>query len=140
MIFLYVILAILMLLLMITIHEAGHYVAGKALGFGINEFSIGFGPKLLSRRLRSGEVFSVRALPIGGFCSFVGEDGKDHEESLAMLQGLAFPGHRGEVPDDRADPLVGGVVVFLVHRHISERFAINSQCEETSIGNLKEPC
>lgn len=74
MIFLYVILAILMLLLMITIHEAGHYVAGKALGFGINEFSIGFGPKLLSRRLRSGEVFSVRALPIGGFCSFVGED------------------------------------------------------------------
>lgn len=56
---------------MITIHEFGHYIAGKALGFKINEFAIGFGPKIFSRtNKKSGEIFSVRALPLGGYCAF----------------------------------------------------------------------
>ena len=44
-----VLLAILILLAMITVHEFGHYLAGKALKFKINEFAIGFGPKLFRR-------------------------------------------------------------------------------------------
>ena len=43
---LYVLVAVLILLLMITVHEFGHYVAGKIFGFGIEEFAIGFGPKI----------------------------------------------------------------------------------------------
>lgn len=74
MIVLYVILAVLVLLLMITIHEAGHYTAGKLLGFGITEFSVGLGPRLFSYRRVSGELISVRALPLGGYCAFYGED------------------------------------------------------------------
>ncbi len=75
MIFLYIILAVLVLMLMIVIHELGHYTVGKLLGFHINEFSIGFGPKIIGRRSKkSGELFSVRALPLGGYCSFYGED------------------------------------------------------------------
>ena len=70
-----VILAILILLAMITVHEFGHYAAGKALKFKINEFAIGFGPKLFKRvSKKSGEAFSIRALPLGGFCAFAGED------------------------------------------------------------------
>lgn len=70
-----ILLAILILLVMITVHEFGHYIAGKALKFKINEFAIGFGPKLFKRTSRkTGEVFSVRALPLGGFCAFEGED------------------------------------------------------------------
>lgn len=70
-----VLLAILILLAMITVHEFGHYVAGKALKFKINEFAIGFGPKLFRRvSKRNGEAFSIRLLPLGGFCSFAGED------------------------------------------------------------------
>ena len=46
----YILLAILVLLLMITVHELGHFVAGKILGFGIEEFSIGFGPKLFQKK------------------------------------------------------------------------------------------
>ena len=75
----YVVLAIVVLLIMITVHEFGHYVAGKLLGFGIEEFAIGFGPKLYSKKAKSGEVFSVRALPIGGFCAFKGEDEEDDD-------------------------------------------------------------
>ena len=68
-------LAVLILLAMITVHEFGHYVAGKALGFKINEFAIGFGPALIKvKGRRTGEVFSVRAVPLGGYCAFEGEN------------------------------------------------------------------
>lgn len=77
-----VLLAILILLVMVTVHEFGHYVAGKALKFKINEFAIGFGPKLFKRTSkRTGEVFSVRALPLGGFCAFEGEDDESASEN-----------------------------------------------------------
>lgn len=77
-----VLLAILILLVMITVHEFGHYLAGKALKFKINEFAIGFGPKLFKRTSkRTGEVFSVRALPLGGFCAFEGEDNESASEN-----------------------------------------------------------
>lgn len=70
-----VLLAILILLVMITVHEFGHYVAGKILKFKINEFAIGFGPRLFKHTSKkSGEIFSIRALPLGGFCAFDGED------------------------------------------------------------------
>ena len=71
----YVIVAILALMLMIIIHESGHYLAGKMLKFRIDEFSIGFGPAIFKRKnKKNGEVFSIRPIPIGGFCAFHGED------------------------------------------------------------------
>ncbi len=69
-----VLLAVLVLLVMITVHELGHYITGKIMGFGIEEFAIGFGPKLFKKTKKNGEVFSIRALPLGGFCAFKGED------------------------------------------------------------------
>ncbi len=75
----YVALAVLVLLVMITVHELGHYIAGKSLGFGIEEFAIGFGPKIFSKKKADGEVFSVRIFPIGGFCSFKGEDAESDD-------------------------------------------------------------
>lgn len=77
-----VLLAILILLAMITIHEFGHYLAGKIFHFKINEFSIGFGPALFKRkRKNSDELFSVRLIPLGGYCAFDGEDGLEEESS-----------------------------------------------------------
>jgi len=77
---LYIILAIVILLMMVVIHEFGHYIAGKILGFDITEFSVGFGPKLLQKRLKNGEKFTLRAIPLGGYCAFVDEDGKMQQE------------------------------------------------------------
>lgn len=71
----YVLLAILALMFMVIIHELGHYLSGKLLGFKINEFGIGFGPAIFKRTSKkTGEVFSVRILPLGGFCQFEDED------------------------------------------------------------------
>ena len=69
----YVLLAFVVLMIMVLIHETGHYTAGKLLGFQINEFSVGMGPKVFSRKKKNGEVFSLRLLPLGGFCAFEGE-------------------------------------------------------------------
>ncbi len=77
----YIALAILILLIMITVHEFGHYVAGKIFGFGIEEFAVGFGPKIFSKKKKNGEIFSVRAFPIGGFCAFRGEDDDSEDET-----------------------------------------------------------
>lgn len=101
--------ALLAIMFMITVHELGHYIAGKLLGFKINEFSIGMGPKLFSKKVGAGkkkkktevsqgagktdkefyekeaenlsrdtdtdeEIFSIRAIPLGGYCAFAGED------------------------------------------------------------------
>ncbi len=79
----YILLAVLVLLIMITVHEFGHYIAGKIFGFGIEEFAIGFGPKIFSKKKKNGELFSVRLLPIGGFCAFSGED-KDSDDPKAF--------------------------------------------------------
>ena len=71
---LYVILAIIVLMVMITIHELGHYTIGKIFKFKINEFSIGFGKAIFSHKCKSGEIFSIRIIPLGGYCAFAGED------------------------------------------------------------------
>ncbi len=74
-------LAILILLIMVTIHEFGHYIAGKIFHFKINEFSIGFGPALFKKRSqKTDELFAIRLFPLGGYCAFEGEDGDDEEE------------------------------------------------------------
>ncbi len=77
-----VLLAVVILLVMVTIHEFGHYVAGKLLGFKINEFSVGFGPALFKKRSKkTGELFALRVIPLGGYCAFDGEDEYEDEET-----------------------------------------------------------
>ena len=76
----YILLAVFVLLIMITVHEFGHFISGKLLGFRIEEFSVGFGPKLFSKEKKNGEKFSLRAIPLGGFCAFYGEDEENPDE------------------------------------------------------------
>ena len=65
--------ALLLLGVVIMIHEFGHFLAARAMGVRVNEFAIGMGPKLL--KFRKGEtLYTVRAIPIGGFCAMEGED------------------------------------------------------------------
>ena len=68
-------LAVVILLAMVTIHEFGHYIAGRLLGFKITEFAVGFGPALFKKRSKkTGVLFALRLVPLGGYCAFDGED------------------------------------------------------------------
>ncbi|MDE6281843.1 MAG: site-2 protease family protein, partial [Oscillospiraceae bacterium] len=71
--FLYILLAILLFGVLIAIHEFGHFFTAKLLGVKVNEFAIGMGPALWSRR-KGETLYSLRAFPIGGYCDLEGQD------------------------------------------------------------------
>ena len=68
-----VIIGVLLFELIIFFHEGGHFICAKLSGVKVNEFALGMGPKLFS--FKKGETtYSLRLLPIGGFCAMEGED------------------------------------------------------------------
>eukprot|EP00286_Rhodomonas_abbreviata_P024469 CAMPEP_0181291856 /NCGR_PEP_ID=MMETSP1101-20121128/2194_1 /TAXON_ID=46948 /ORGANISM="Rhodomonas abbreviata, Strain Caron Lab Isolate" /LENGTH=420 /DNA_ID=CAMNT_0023396283 /DNA_START=271 /DNA_END=1534 /DNA_ORIENTATION=- len=54
----------------VAFHEAGHFLAARLQGIRVNDFCIGFGPKLLAFKDKEGIEYSLRALPLGGYVSF----------------------------------------------------------------------
>ena len=71
--FLYILLAILLFGVLIAVHEFGHFLTAKLLGVKVNEFAIGMGPALWSKR-KGETLYALRAFPIGGYCAMEGED------------------------------------------------------------------
>lgn len=65
--------AILIFAILILIHEFGHFAAAKLFGVKVNEFALGMGPKLFGKQ-KGETLYSVRLVPIGGFCAMEGED------------------------------------------------------------------
>lgn len=70
---LYILLAVVLFGVLIAVHEFGHFFTAKLLGVRVNEFSIGMGPTLWKSQ-KGDTLYSLRALPIGGFCAMEGED------------------------------------------------------------------
>ncbi len=68
-----IIASLLSFLILIMSHEFGHYSVAKFLGIKVNEFSVGMGPKLWQKKGKE-TLYSVRAIPIGGYCMLEGEE------------------------------------------------------------------
>ncbi len=64
---------ILILGVIVFIHEFGHFIFAKMNGVYVYEFAIGMGPKLIGKKGKETE-YTLRAIPIGGFCSLAGEE------------------------------------------------------------------
>jgi regulator of sigma E protease len=74
-----ILIAILLFGFMIFIHEFGHFFTAKLCGIRVNEFAIGMGPTLF--HIQGKETrYSLRLLPIGGFCAMEGEDEESSDE------------------------------------------------------------
>ncbi len=86
------ILAVLLFCIMIFPHELGHFLAARLVRVKVNEFAFGMGPAIWKKQGRE-TLYSIRLLPIGGFCSLEGEDGDEEDED-------AEP---GEVPSEEKD-------------------------------------
>ncbi len=66
--------AILIFSFLIFVHELGHFLAAKASGVQVNEFSLFMGPAIFKKQI--GEtLYSIRTIPMGGYCAMEGEDG-----------------------------------------------------------------
>ena len=69
----YVLIAILMFGVLIFVHELGHFLTAKALDVQVNEFAICMGPAIFQKK-KGETTYSLRCIPIGGFCAMEGED------------------------------------------------------------------
>ena len=69
-----IVLWILTLMLVVVIHEGGHFLAMRLCGIAVEEFSIGFGPLIYQRKASSGVTYSFRAVLVGGFVKPAGEN------------------------------------------------------------------
>lgn len=71
----YIILAIIIFGLLITIHELGHFTAAKLCDVKVSEFAVGMGPALFKRQ-KGETLYALRALPIGGYCAMEEDEGE----------------------------------------------------------------
>lgn len=133
--FLSIIFFIVILLILITVHEFGHYIFAKIFGVYVKEFSLGFGPKIFQKQGKE-TTFTIRILPIGGYAAIVGENGEDPDlpnipfkrtlkgvnrfkQFLIMFMGagmnfilafIIFCGLAATIPNANPEPIVGNVV------------------------------
>lgn len=76
---LYILAAILLLGIMVTVHEAGHFFAARLTGIPVKQFAIGFGPQILKWKSKKHDTqFFWRIIPAGGYCMFY-DEGEDEE-------------------------------------------------------------
>src|SRR3990172_12419233 len=71
-----------MLVVLIVVHELGHFVTAKLAGVHVLEFGLGYPPRLFG--IKRGETeYTLNALPLGGFVRLLGEEDPGHPRSLA---------------------------------------------------------
>ena len=71
------VIALLLFVGLVVVHEYGHYKAAKKDGVVVEEFGIGFPPKVWGKKLKDGMLFSINLLPLGGFVKLKGEHDSD---------------------------------------------------------------
>lgn len=118
--------AVLLFLILIIIHEFGHFIAAKLLGVRVNEFAVGFGPKLFSKQI--GETnYAFCLFPLGGYCAMEGEDENSSDQKafcnkaawrrfLIVIMGAVFN-------------LILGLIIVAIILSPSDRFATTKIAE-----------
>ena len=81
------IVTIVVFLVMITLHEFGHFASAKILGVKVLEFSVGMGPAILKHQGKK-TLYALRVFPIGGYCRLEGEDGESSDPEAFSNQKL----------------------------------------------------
>ena len=83
----YIIISILFFGLLVIIHELGHFGVAKACGIRVDEFSVGMGPALF-QKTRGETLYSLRAVPFGGYCAMAEDDGETDDPRAFVNQRL----------------------------------------------------
>lgn len=126
---------IAVLAVLILVHELGHFIFAKKAGMRVDEFGLGFPPRLWS--IKKGEtIYSINWIPFGGFVKILGEDGeeKDNPRSFASKSARS-----------RFMVLVSGVlmnfilavILLIIGNGIGLRIGIDSQADNTNVKDIQ---
>lgn len=110
---------IAVLFVLILVHEYGHFFAARKFGIWIEEFAIGFPPRLFSKKIKE-TVFSFNAIPLGGFVKIFGENRDDPEFINSPLRSQGFS---SKPKYAQAIVLLGGIVFNILFAWILLSFA-----------------
>ena len=102
----------------ILFHEFGHYLLARLNGVAVVEFSVGFGPRLLTWvSKKSGIRYSLKLLPLGGSCAMLGEFGEaeDEKEKVPDVKGVSFfdKGPLAKIAVIAAGPFFNFILAFV---------------------------
>ena len=109
----FILAAILMFGILIAVHEFGHFIAAKLCGVKVNEYSIGMGPLVWQREGRE-TLYSLRALPIGGYCAMEGED-EDTGDSRSFVRQPIWKKFIILVAGSGMNFLTGLLIIFILY-------------------------
>lgn len=123
----YIILAILAFGVLIATHELGHFMAAKACGVKVNEFAIGMGPAILKKQ-GTETKYSLRILPIGGFCAMEGED-EESDDPRAFSRQAAWKKLIILVAGAAMNFIMGFIIVVVVVFSLNSMFVGNTITE-----------
>lgn len=106
-----ILLALVVFGVLIFVHELGHYLAARWAGVQVNEFALGMGPKVFS--FTKGETrYSLRLLPLGGFCAMEGED--EDSYSAGSFNNAALPKRVVVMAAGAAMNLLLGLIILTI--------------------------
>ncbi len=124
-----IIFAILLFSLLIFVHELGHFLAAKASGVQVNEFSMFMGPAIYKKQ-KGETLYAIRCIPIGGYCAMEGED--EDTDNPRSFQKAAWWKRLIILVAGSAMNFLAGLVLFAVVYFPAQQFVtpIIAQIEE----------
>jgi len=99
---------VLVLSLLVLVHELGHFTVAKLTGIRVEEFGLGYPPRLFTIARRGDTEYTINAIPFGGFVRMLGEEDPSHPDSFAAKSKLVRAGAL------LAGPLMNVVLAFLL--------------------------
>lgn len=90
----YIVPFIVLLGILVFVHEFGHFIIARWLGVTVTDFSIGFGKELWSRKDKYGTKWKISAIPLGGYCQFLG-DGDASSSTSTDVSNLSAEAQKG---------------------------------------------
>jgi regulator of sigma E protease len=149
-----IVLFLVMLSVLVVLHEYGHFLLARLNKVRVIEFAVGMGPLILGRRSkRSGTLYSLRALPIGGYCAMHGEDNRTSQaeqqrEFRAQRETVTVNGReydsdnfQAKTPAQRlaivlAGPVANFILTFLILFASALFFGIQTNNVQPRVGPL----
>ncbi len=121
--------------LIIFVHELGHFLAAKWVGVGVERFSLGFGPKLIGRKIGETE-YLLSAIPLGGYVKMVGEEVGEEVDEAELHRSFTYKSLPKRFLIIIAGPLANFLMAFVVFSLAFAQFGVNVPLDQPTVGGV----